>query len=341
MKTCQSSILFGCLLLLLQAVGQSAQANEDVDYWLDRMVRAIESLNYRGTLVHMREGHVDTLHIVHRVDADGIRERIASVDGPQREVLRDGQQVRVLLGADQSMVFEGGIGSRLLPKLPADRQSQPILAYRMSFVGSERVAGKDTRVLEMRPRDQFRYGHRFWLEEQTGMLLRSALLDHEGNYLQHLSFVSIELDVPISASELEPELRVSDALEIRMAAIDGAVDDVGELDLSEAPRPTWTPRLLPDGFRMVSVSRGLNSEGQEFEHQLFSDGLASFSVYIKAAVSGESAGKRERIDAVGPVHLFTGMVEDHRVTVVGEVPSATVAFVAQQLQRQELDGESG
>lgn len=323
------SMVAALLALVMVSLSHGVRADDEVDYWLDRMVRAIETLNYRGTLVHMRDGHVDTLHIVHRADEDGIRERIVSIDGPPREVLRDGKQVRVLLGSDQSMVVEGGIGSRLLPNLPPNRLSRPILAYRMGFGDSERVAGLYARVLEIRPRDQFRYGHRFWLEENTGMLLRSALLDHEGNYLQQLTFVSIDLGVPIAASELEPELNMSDALEIRM----GPAAPQPTSGSSELARPSWMPRMLPDGFRLASVSRGVNSEGVEFEHSLFSDGLASFSIYIKAAHAVDEPDS-ERIDAVGPVHVFTGTVEDHRVTVVGEVPSATVAFVAQQLQRR-------
>jgi sigma-E factor negative regulatory protein RseB len=325
--------LAGCLLaLVLVSASVIVQADDEADEWLDRMLRAIETLNYRGTLVHMRDGHVDTLRIVHRADEDGIRERIVSIDGPPREVLRDGKQVRILLGGDQSMVVHGGIGSRLLPNVAPNRLSQTILAYRMSFSGTERVAGLYARVLEIRPRDQFRYGHRFWLEEDTGMLLRSALLDYEGNYLQHLSFVTIDLDVAIGSSELEPELDVSDALEIKMSP----VSDDGTETSSELARPSWTPRMLPDGFRLASVSRGYNSDGQEFEHLLFSDGLASFSVYVKAA-HPEDGPDSERIDAIGPVHVFTGTVEDHRVTVVGEVPSATVAFVAQQLHRRQAE----
>lgn len=320
------------LALVLVSASVSAYADDEVDQWLDRMLRAIETLNYRGTLVHMRDGHVDTLRIVHRADEDGIRERITSIDGPPREVLRDGKQVRILLGGDQSMVVQGGIGSRLLPNLPPNRLSRPILSYRMSFSGTERVAGLSARVLEIRPRDQFRYGHRFWLEENTGMLLRSALLDHEGNYLQQLSFVTIDLGVPIGSSELEPELDDSDALEIKMSPVS---DDDDETSM-ELARPSWTPRMLPDGFRLASVSRGYNSDGQAFEHLLFSDGLASFSVYIKAA-SPEDEPDSERIDVIGPVHVFTGTVEDHRVTVVGEVPSATVAFVAQQMHRRQAE----
>lgn len=308
-----------------------AQADDEVGVWLDRMSRAVETLNYRGTLVHMRNGHVDTLRIIHRADENGIRERIYSLDGKPREILRDGNQVRTLLEGNQPLIVQGGIGSRLLPHLPVSQLSSPILAYRMRFVGTERVAGMNARVIEIRPRDQFRYGHRFWLEERTGMLLRSALLDHAGRHLQKLTFVDIELGVPISDSELAPGIEVRDAPEATMAEQRVAPPAAA----SELRQASWTPARVPDGFRLASVGKGVSPDGRAFEHLLFSDGLTSFSVYVEEARGGEAS---ERIEAVGPVHVYTGMVEQHRVTVVGEVPSATVALIAQQLQRRQATG---
>jgi sigma-E factor negative regulatory protein RseB len=308
-----------------------AQADDEVGAWLDRMARAVDSLNYRGTLVHMRNGHVDTLRIIHRSDENGIRERIYSMDGPPREILRDGNQVRTLLEGNQPLIVQGGIGARLLPHLPISRSSSPILAYRMRFAGTERVAGMTTRVIEIRPRDQFRYGHRFWLEERTGMLLRSALLDHAGRNLQKLTFVDIELGVPISDAELAPGIEVRDAPEATMAEQRVAPPAAA----SELRQATWTPARVPDGFRLASVGKGISPDGQAFEHLLFSDGLTAFSVYVEEARGRQAS---ERIEAVGPVHIYTGMVEQHRVTVVGEVPSATVALIAQQLQRRRASG---
>lgn len=318
--------------LVLAALPQ-AQASEDVGYWLDRMSRAIETLNYRGTLVHIRDGQVDTLRIIHRSDQDGIRERIYSLDGQPREILRDGAHVRTLLGGDQTIVVGGNLGARLFPNLPLSRLSSPVVAYRMRVAGADRVAGMNTRIVDIRPRDQFRYGHRLWLEENTGMLLRSALLDHEGNRLQQMSFVDIELGVPISDSELDPVLNRSGVVELEM-------DDVPaerRAAAAEMRRATWTPRHLPDGFRLASVGRGHDREGRPFEHLLFSDGLASFSVYIEID-AGSRSGPSDRIESIGPVHVYTASVDRHRVTVVGEVPPATVAFVARQLERRPAAG---
>ncbi len=315
----------GWLLFALAAT--PAAAAEEVGDWLDRMARAIDGLNYRGTVVHMRDGHVDTLRIIHRVDERGIRERIYSIDGQPREVLRDGNHVRTLLDGDQALVIQGGIGARLLPNRPVSQLSSPVVAYRMRFAGSDRVAGMRARVIEIRPRDQFRYGHRFWLEESTGMLLRSALLDRNGRALQKMTFVDIELGVPISDRELAPDLAVRDAAEAHMDEEDISPPAAA----ARLRRATWTPARLPDGFRLASVGRGVNPDGRAFEHMLFSDGLASFSVYVE---EGGHAGASERIEAIGPVHVYTGTVENHRVTVVGEVPSETVALVAQELERR-------
>ena len=319
------------LVLLIGTTIAPVRAEPEVDYWLDRMARAVETLNYRGTLVHTRDGHVDTFRIIHRADENGVRERIYSVDGQPREILRDGKHVRTLLGGDQALVIQGGLESRLLPNLPPSRLSRPILAYRMSFVGTDRVAGLSARVLEIRPRDRFRYGHRFWLEENTGMLLRTALMDHKGNYLQQLSFVALELGVPISDGELEPVLHGEDSIEVAMDPVAGG----RRAAAIELHRATWSPRHLPDGFRLASVGRGQDVDGREFEHLVFSDGLASFSVYIEEIGSEQESG---HIQAVGAVHVYTGRIDHHRVTVVGEVPSATVALIAQQLQRRSDDG---
>jgi sigma-E factor negative regulatory protein RseB len=321
------------VLVMAGLVLSSAQANDEVGEWLDRMARAVDTLNYRGTLVHVRNGRVDTLRIIHRSDDEGIRERIYSLDGQPREILRNGSEVRTLLEGNPALVVQGGIGSRLFPHLPANQLSSPVLGYRMSFVGTDRVAGMMTQVVEILPRDQFRYGHRFWLEEKTGMLLRSALLDNAGQHLQKLTFVDIELGVPISDSELDPGITVRDAPETTLSE-----RSVSPSSSAELRRASWIPARLPDGFRLASVGKGDGPQGRAFEHLLFSDGLTSFSVYVEEAEAVEDGSDvSERIDALGPVHVYRGMVEQHRVTVVGEVPPATVALIARQLERRPAE----
>jgi sigma-E factor negative regulatory protein RseB len=78
------------------------------------------------------------------------------------------------------------------------------------------------------------------------------------------------------------------------------------------------------------VGRGAGPDGSEFEHLVYSDGLASFSIYVEEGLQGYGGG---RLESIGPVHVFTGMTDGRQITVVGEVPQATVEFVGRALRR--------
>lgn len=320
----RASAVFIVLSLSLPALAESNGEVDEVRDWLDRMSRAIETLNYRGTLVHSRDGQVDSLRIIHRSDENGIRERIYSLDGERREILRDGDRVHCLLEGDQPLVVQSQLTARLMPNLPVGRLANSAASYRMSLGGMDRVAGLRTQIIEIQPRDEYRYGYRFWLEERTGMLLRSALLDKRGRQLQQLSFVTIELGVPISDSELEPALDQSTSQVVRLQTRPSS-------EPASAHRTaSWQPSRVPEHFRLVQVGRGINQDGVEFEHLLYSDGLANFSVYVEDGLAGYVGG---RLESVGPVHVYTGMAEGRQITVVGEVPQATVEYVGHIFRR--------
>lgn len=308
-------------LIAAATVAAPAWADKSVQHWLDRMSRAVETLDYRGTLVHVRDGEVDTLRIIHRADEDGVQERIYSADGVPREVLREGNSVRCVLPGDEPMMLESQLAGRLLPSLPVSRLLGPESGYRMTMGGRERVADMMARVIRIQPRDAYRYGSRLWLEERTGMLLRYSLIDHDGRQLQQLSFTSLELGANIADAELEPELVGEN---FTTESIDESIHSAGS---SVGPVPV-SPRV-PRGFRLVNAGKGRGAGGAEFEHMLYSDGLSSFSIYIERAGSDTMAG---RVETMGPVHVYTTQSGGRLFTVVGEVPAATVEFVGRQLR---------
>lgn len=312
-------------LLLMASSAAADDSAAEVSRWLDRMARAVETLNYRGTLVHWHDGQLDTLGIVHRADENGIRERIYSLDGPAREILRDGNEIRCLMADDQPLVVQSQLAARLMPNLPLSRLSSPESAYHMRMGKRERVAGMMTRVIEVMPRDQYRYGHRLWLEEKTGMLLRSALLDYNDRTLQQLSFVSVDLGARISDAELETTLDEAAAVQSTLPSLN-APTRMSTVQV----RPSWSPERLPDHFRMARAGTHKTGEGERFEHLVFSDGLASFSIYIEPGRPGYHG---TRLESIGPVHVLTGVDDERKVTIVGEVPRATVELVGRSLRR--------
>lgn len=316
---------FRVLPIVLALIPQLAlSAGTGVQEWLDRMARAVETMNYRGTFVHIRDGQVDTLRVIHRATAEGVRERIYSLDGRPREILRNRDEVRCLTSEEHAVIVQNRFPPRLLPLPPISRMADHSQAYSLRLGGLERVAGYQARVIEIKPRDKFRYGHRLWLEEHTGMLLRSSLLDKNGRVLQQLSFTEIELGAIIEDEELEPGFD-SPAVTTTFSTADT------QPRAQESARPSWLPDRLPNGFRLAAVEQGIGSDGERFEHMVFSDGLASFSIYIESA-AGDAPGST-RVESIGPVHLYTRNMDEGRVTVVGEVPAATVEIIGQYLRR--------
>jgi len=315
----------GLFVLMVAAFGAvQASDGEDVERWLDRMARAVETLDYRGTLVHWRGEHLDTLRIIHRADESGIRERLYSLSGEPREILRNGDQVRSLLAGEQPMVMQSQLTARLLPNLPLNRLRSAHEAYEMRVRGTGRVAGLDTRIIEILPRDEYRYGHRFWLEQQTGMLLRSALLGQDGKAVQQLSFVEIELGARINDMELAPQIDARVVLETRLE------QNLPAVDHAELRQSSWTPPWVPAHFQLARQGQGMGDAGEPFEHLLYSDGVASFSVYIEEGMQGYEGS---RIESIGSVHVYTGLLDGHQITIVGEVPLAAIRMLGRSLRR--------
>ncbi len=314
---------------LIAADTLCADDRAEVERWLDRMAHAVESLDYRGTLVHWQGDRFDTLKIIHRSDESGVRERLFSLSGEPREILRDGNQVRSLLGGEGEVVVQSQLTARLLPNLPLRRLNMASEAYAMHVRDQERVAGHQTRVVEILPRDEFRYGYRFWLEQQTGMLLRSALLDQDGSPVQQLTFVEVELGAPIHDHELESQLKSGVVIERRMLQNVPTFENLTAFDSESVGLSRWTPPIVPAHFHLARQGQGESENGSEFKHLLYSDGLASFSVYIEEDDQGQ---RGTRLESLGSVHVYTGRLDDYQITIVGEVPKATVRLVGQWLQ---------
>lgn len=299
---------------------------DSVEQWLVRMDHAVASISYRGTLVSTGSDRIDTMRVLHRVDDDGVRERIYALDGPPREVLRDRDQVRSLVSGQASIIVDNPFPTRLLPRIPLEEILGADSVYRVRLVGTGRVAARNARIIEILPLDQYRYGRRLWLDKDTGMLLRSVVFAPDGGIVEKLSFVEIEIGASISDSELESDL--DNPSQVTRYQI----GNTGEDGFASSKTPLWLPESLPKGFRLTSVGHG-GSKDQRFEHLLFSDGLSSFSIYIEFE---RSPSISEQIESRGAMHIYTGSIDGNLVTVVGEVPAPTVRLIGRHLRKMQV-----
>jgi sigma-E factor negative regulatory protein RseB len=305
------------VLVLLLASQATAQEARD---WLERMSRAVEELNYRGTFVHVLNGTAETLHIVHR-NADGQSgERILSLDGPGREIVRQGARVQGIFPDQRIVLLEArSVVSPLVSALPSNTaELEP--HYEITLRGGARVAERAVQVLEIKPRDEYRYGYRLWLDQETAMPLQSTLLDEQGEVVEQILFTEIEIPADIPASALEPTIDTTGFTALR-------APEAKQL-AAEIP---WRAAAVPGGFKLsVATQSPMAGSDTPVEHLVYSDGLATVSVFIEAPATNTDV--RDGFSTAGSTNAFSLTRSDGRkVTAIGEVPRRTVRTIASSL----------
>lgn len=291
---------------------------ESAREWLSRMSDAVERLNYEGTLVNMQGSEVETLFIIHRYADGEVSERIVAMDGPGREIIRHQDQVTCIF-PDQRRVLvdERTDVSPLVAALPAYSEELE-RHYGLSLGGSARVAGRQARKVEIKPKDAYRYGYTLWLDEETGMPLKSQLEDERGDMLEQLKFTKIELPDSIPASAIASQIDTTGFRFVR------AVPD------QERPLAAsrWRVGGLPAGFRLsFTTVKVMSGSDTPVEHRVYSDGLASVSVFIEDPANTEVEAMTG-FSRVGSTNAFSRRLNGHTVTAVGEVPRTTVRSIA-------------
>lgn len=287
--------------------------------WLDRMQRAVQTTNYAGTVVRIKDGVAESLKVVHMVTDGVVRERVVTQDGEGLEIIRNGNEVHCILPDKKSvLVEEWSNQSTLFSTLPSS-EIRFGGEYDLRIVREERIAGRRAVILALQPHDEFRFGHRIWLDHETGLPLAAKLIGETGQPLEQVKFADISLDEEVHASALEPSF-----------------DTAGFRWYSEPRRgksiqvdTDWDGAVLPPGYKIMSThEEQLPGSEATVTHVLVSDGLANVSVFIEPD-TGPASTERWREGATSTFSLTTGM---HRITAVGEVPAATVEQVSRSLQ---------
>ena len=299
--------LLGALCLAAPAWAQDAAA------WMTRMGEALTGLDYQGDLIYAYAGQIETLRVFHAAGPDGGRERLVSVSGAPREIVRTGGQVVCSTGAQPASYATTDAAPRLLGTLPGGDPQNLQTHYAFVLGATERVADLQAQVLDIRPRDAYRHGFRLWLERESGMLLKSMRFGADGRPVEQLMFTRIAL----RQRPTEADLTATSNVQASSTTLQLPRADTGRT-------PTWHAIDPPAGFVLALQQPAPQASS---EHLIYSDGIASVSVYVEPLTPEVPAfsGPASR----GAVNLYGRIVDGHQITVLGDVPAATVERIAQ------------
>ena len=308
-------------LALALAGGASAQdAADDVKSWLDRMNAAVETLNYRGTFVHVIGNNAETLNIVHR-NADGeVRELIRSLGDSGREILRTPESVRSVFPDERLVVLEEPEGSSITLASSLNYTDELANYYTMSTRTKGNVANRDTQVVSILARDEYRYGYRLYLDRETALPLRSEVRDDRGRVIEQMVFTSIEVVDALPEAAVEPMIDVEGFTWRRPV---NPEPDAGTGEI-------WSATRLPNGFGLtISRQSMLAASTYPVQHLVYTDGLATVSVFISHPKS--EVDLPEGFNRYGSTNAYSIRIDGRLATAMGEVPRRTVQMIATSL----------
>lgn len=307
-------LAFAWLLVPAAAAGEPGA---DAMAWMARIYAAGQKLNYSGVIVYQAGQRSETSRIVHLADGGHELEKLETLDGSPREVIRTRDQVRCYLPRQRTLIVDQASGSRGFPARLVASYASLSEHYRIRLGELGRIAGLEAQQVVLEPKDDLRFGYVLWADTRSGLLLKARLQDEAGRMVEQFSFTEVRVgddirrDEFVSRFDNEPGWRVINA---RGTEVDG--DGVG-----------WKVRFMVPGFKLVSaVRRTLGEAHGKVVHMIFSDGLAAMSVFIEPM-------PREREATLGasnsgPVNIFSRRVGDHLVTVLGETPARAVEVLA-------------
>lgn len=289
--------------------------------WVQNMSDAMRNLNYRGNFVYMHENQLESMQIAHIRDAQGEKERLISLNGEAREVIRDNQNLTCIWPSSRKVVVDAARKNSFSPIFIPEDIVRLEKFYTMKLLGRDRIADMETVVVHIDPKDEYRYGLKFWINEQNHLMMKSSLINEKGREIEQVMFTSLE--VFEDGSQLQIDW---------MPAIDDSYTMIryrrGDGNGAQAAGSAWQLGQTPGGFWRESIlKRKVQGSDDIVQQMVYTDGLASLSVFIERQSSKTPQGST----SMGAVNAYIRILNDYSVTAIGEVPAVTVKQVAESV----------
>jgi sigma-E factor negative regulatory protein RseB len=322
----------GFLLLLGLPLWSWAESPEAAEL-IARMSEAVRTLTYSGTVVYSSDARMETLRVLHEYRNGEVRERLTAMTGDAREIYRNNEEVICVLPEQKIITVDRRAhqAASLLPSLRKDNIAAMADRYRFEPLGQKRIAGRSCQGVRVSPRDDMRYGYEYWLDIETNLPLRVVVLAPDGERIEEMMFTDIAFSDGFEDARFERAPASEGYRVIRHA--------------DESPRlrvpARWSLREPPPGFRKISHSVRKGADDRvPVEHFLFSDGIATISIYGANAADGQLRDMAPHSSRMGALNVASRIIDGHQVTVVGEVPADTVQWVVERLQLEPSQGDT-
>jgi sigma-E factor negative regulatory protein RseB len=284
---------------------------------LQKAAQAARELSYEGIFIYQSGGSGRSVQITHMNYGQGEYARIVVLDGTPREVLSQGKDVVIFSPRNETVVIEKRRGQNLFPALLPSNMDSIKTSYNIKLGGVERVGGRDGQVINLDPRDQYRYGYKLWTDREYGLIIKAQTINEHHDATEQIAFSQLTLLNSQNMDWFQPNIDHDKKYVMEESPSKNVVSEDN----------TWSVSHLPDGYKKIDqVTRMVPGKPYPVTQLIFSDGLASVSLFIEPLVKGIEP--KIGHTAMGATNFYANTNNGHQVVVVGEVPEATVTEIA-------------
>ncbi|TYK65078.1 MucB/RseB C-terminal domain-containing protein [Colwellia echini] len=309
------------LLLLCINLPTKAAETESAKLWLERFSQSLRQLNFTASFVVVKNNQAEPYHWFHGIADNGQElEVITRLNGSRHDVLRQGEIVSYIEpDQDPYSVISDDIRGPIPSVLRGDI-SEIAESYRFISVGRSRILGRVAQLVRIVAKDKYRYSYWLWLDQNTGLLLKMAVVTRQGKLLEQVQVT--HLDVTDKLSE--------NLVQLQLAELPKAIN---LSDQQQSKQLAWQVDWLPRGFNAVkSNQHNLNSynrgDDRMVDFMLFSDGLVEISVYVNPS---NEKFRAPEYASDGATLVFNAISQGIEVGVVGDIPLVTAQKIAESL----------
>lgn len=301
-------IFFTLVCLTISGISVASNTTPDGLHLLRSMTQSFSTLSYDGVFVHSEAMNMNSMRVRHDLMGGVEYESLVDLDGDKIEVLRiDDKIISVYPNA-----LVANMRAPLVPpfKRFKDVESDRLIKGYDMIVDdhTSRIAGRKVISVKLVPKDQYRYGHQFWLDEENHFLLKHDMMKTDGKLLERIQFASVNFAPDLKDKDFVPK--------------EGSYAEPVVETQPRRVKNLWQFDWLPEGFSLVwPEARSLNHGTSML---LLSDGMATVSIFVEPTMKSKTMSILNMGATIAGERSIKVKDQLYLLTMVGEVPEPTI-----------------
>ncbi len=282
--------------------------------WVQRLSSSLKELNFDTSFVVVRNNRAEPYRWLHGVEENNELELLTLLNGPRKESIRIDNNVSYFESDNPPYTVNSSAISGPIPRAFSGNVEKLQQSYDFITVGKSRILGRPAQLIRLECKDKQRFGYWLWLDIQSGLLLKAAVISRNGELLEQIQFT--HLLITEHSNDLLKQL-ITVELPSPAASI------------AKPIALPWQVNWLPSGFELVNSNRGLLSTiNEQVESLMYNDGLVDVSIYVSRS---DEAARQASINQTGATVLLSQLREGYEINVVGKIPANTALQIAESV----------